>query len=131
MARCREEGVADKDIIVDIVLCFSSVIDLPQWVMSDAEWENAYSYWRRRVEITDYYAYYEDVLRLTRGYPEIDFRHVVAPSVQVPESGFIPIFATKAMLKEEMNIGYADGVRVVNEVRKQRESEQDDSSSMK
>ena len=85
--------------------------------MADAEWKNAFNYWRRRKEITDYYAYYEDVLRLTRGYPHVNFRHVVAPSVQVPESGFIPIFATKEMLAEEIKIGYADGERVIKEVR--------------
>ena len=69
--RCREEGVPDEHIIVDIVLCFSSVINLPSWQKDNVQWKNAYNFWNRRIEITDYYAYYEDVLRLTRGYPNI------------------------------------------------------------
>ena len=93
------------------------MVNLPNWDLDNVEWKNAYNFWNRRIDITDYYAYYEDVVRMTRGYPNVNFRHIVAPSVQVPESGFIPINATKEMLAEEIKIGYADGERVIKEVK--------------
>lgn len=50
---------------------------------------------------------------MTRGYPHIQFRHIVAPTQQVPNSGFVPIFATTEDIKEEIRIGYEDGKKAV------------------
>ena len=111
--RCREEGVLDSEIIVDIILAFSSTVDLPTWTMADSEWKNAFSIWSRKTTISKYYGWYEDILRITRGYPHIKFRYIVAPTKPVPSSGWIPINATHEMLTEEVEIGRQDGKLVI------------------
>jgi hypothetical protein len=58
---------------------------------------------------------YEDMLRVTRGYPKVNFRHTVAPSTEMAAKGFIPISATHEMIKEEIAIGYRDGLKALND----------------
>ena len=99
-----------------MVLCFDEVVNIKKWNTEDISWKNAYDFWNRRIDISNYYGWYEDVLRITRGYPNIHFRHVVAPTTQVPSSGIVPIFATTEQLKTEMDIGYKDGYRVIRYV---------------
>jgi len=38
---------------------------------------------------------------------------VVAPTQQVPSSGFVPIYATTDDMVQEINIGYDDGKKAV------------------
>jgi len=51
--------------------------------------------------------------RMTRGYPHINFRHVVAPRQDVPSYGFVPLFAKAEDIKKEINIGYEDGYQAI------------------
>ena len=51
IVRCREEGVADKDIIVDAILCFGEHFEMPQWKLDDTVWKNALDYWYRKTHI--------------------------------------------------------------------------------
>lgn len=30
--RCREEGFKDEDIIVDVIMCFDKVAEIPHWL---------------------------------------------------------------------------------------------------
>ena len=53
------------------------------------------------------------MVRVTRGYPHINFRYTVAPTTDVPSAGIIPIKATKEMIVEEIGIGYRDGLKAV------------------
>ena len=43
---------------------------------------------------SEYYWYFEDVLRVIRGYPHINFRYIVAPTDVLPNE-FFPITSTK------------------------------------
>lgn len=45
----------------------------------------------RKTDFYDYQFYYEDILRVKRGYPNVDFRHLLAPRVPL-NGGFVPIF---------------------------------------
>merc|ERR1712083_769070 len=80
-------------------------------------WKNALDYWYRRTSITHYYEYYEDMVRVTRGFPHVNFRYTVAPTTDVPEAGLVPIKATKEMIVEEIGIGYRDGLQAVLEAK--------------
>ena len=51
IVRCREEGVADEDIIVDAILCFGEHFEMPQWKLDDTVWKNALDYWYRKTHI--------------------------------------------------------------------------------
>lgn len=62
----------------------------------------------------EYYLNYEDLFRITRGFHEVNFRYVLAPSKTPPASGSIaPISATLETLKEEYDMGYGDAVKAI------------------
>jgi len=43
ITRCKEEeGVEDKDIIVDVIMCTTAHRDIPTWEMEDTTWLNAF-----------------------------------------------------------------------------------------
>jgi len=77
ISRCREEVDSDKDIIVDTIMCYTSQFNIKDWHIHDTRWMNAYDYYSRRKEIFHYYYYKEDLIRMTRGYPDVDFRLIV------------------------------------------------------
>ncbi len=52
ISRCREEGYADKDIIVDAVLCYGSVLDITEWDEENTRWMSALDFYKRREAIT-------------------------------------------------------------------------------
>lgn len=78
--RCREEVADDSDIIVDLIMCYSNVYAVDEWSLDQTRWASAYEFYKRRKDITEYYLYLEDVIRLTRGYKDVSFRYLVAPS---------------------------------------------------
>lgn len=82
--RCREDGYDDEDIIVDVILCFSVVVDYEDWTLEDTIFKDAKQLFERRAQIADFYNYYEDLLRIIRGYPDVYFRYAVAPSQPSP-----------------------------------------------
>ena len=108
--RCREEeGVADEDIVVDIILCYTTTHELNEWDLPETRWLTAYDFYQRRKQITNLYYYKEDLLRVTRGYHDVDFRLMVTPSEPLTEKGMIPIYATAADIQVEIDLGYKDG----------------------
>jgi len=50
---------------------------------------------------------------VTRGYPDVKFRHIVAPTVPVPDNGFVPLISTSENIAREIDIGYADGLKAI------------------
>jgi predicted acylesterase/phospholipase RssA len=93
--RCREKGFADVDIIVDIIMCLSDFPQIPNWKMGQTEFLDALSFFKRRKQMGEYYQDFEDLTRLTRGFHNVKFRYVLAPTKQPPIGGFIPISATR------------------------------------
>ena len=71
------------------------------------------SFYKRRKEISDYYLYTEEYLRMIRGYSDVNIRLVVKPAEKLVEHGFLPIYATVEDINNEINQGYGDGLRVV------------------
>lgn len=107
--RCREEVENDSDIIVDVITCYQDLHDIKLWTYEDLKWMNAYSLYERRKEIYNYYYYKEDLVRMTRGFHEIDFRFIVVPSEPLAAGGMVPINATKEDIQAEIALGYTDG----------------------
>ena len=58
------------------------------------------------------------MVRVTRGYPHVNFRYTVAPLTTVPSAGFIPVHGTIESMKEEMGIGHRDGLKAINDAKK-------------
>ena len=77
--KCQDQGYNDEDIIVDVILCFDKVIQWDEWTMEDSKYKNAWDlYWRKKY-FSEFYYYYEDVTRVVRGYPKVQFRHLITP----------------------------------------------------
>ena len=111
--RCREEGVEDKDIIVDIIMCLDHFANLDKWTMQETSWKDALSIFLRRDKIGYYYNYFEDVISVTRGFHDVFFRYVLYPSQKPPSGGLIPINTTKEDTKAEIRLGYDDGKKAI------------------
>ena len=75
--RCREEVESDRDIIIDVLLCYTQVKEVPEWDNRKTRWMTAFDLYRRRKVISNYYFYKEDFLRMTRGYHDVQFRLVI------------------------------------------------------
>lgn len=78
--KCREFGFDDENIIVDIVLCYSSPKKVTQYSQMDTGFLTAYDMWSRKTSLYDYYQYYQDINREIKGYPKVNFRHLIAPT---------------------------------------------------
>jgi len=111
--RCREDGFEDKDIIVDILMCSSKVNVIEKWNKQDTNWKDALAFYLRRDDISDYYAFYEDVISVTRGFKDVFFRYVLAPTRSPPSGGFIPVSAPGDNKKIEMELGYEDAKNAI------------------
>jgi len=120
--RCREDGYKDENIIVDVILCFSSVVDYEDWTLADSIFKDARNFYERRAQISDFYSAYEDLLRITRGYPKVDFRYAVAPTLPSPSKAFVPIFATHEEVEQEIKNGYYDGLRAIRDAHREHGS---------
>ena len=40
IVKCREEGVEDQNIIVDIIMCFQKNIEIEEWTLEEARWKS-------------------------------------------------------------------------------------------
>ena len=43
--RCRDEGYDDKDIVVDMLLCYRKPLLLKAWGKNGIDWQNAWQYY--------------------------------------------------------------------------------------
>ena len=112
--RCRDEGYKDEDIIIDILMCYTGVYDVESWDLEGTRWYNALDFYRRRKSITHYYFYKEDMLRMFRGYKDIDFRLTIMPRTPLT-AGAIPLSATADDVAREYVQGYEDGLAATDE----------------
>lgn len=89
--KCKEKGFEEENIIVDIILCFDRAIKIEEWTTTTAKYKNAWDMKARQTEYNNFYYYYEDITRVVRGYPNVHFRHLMSPKVDIG-GGYIPIF---------------------------------------
>ena len=89
--KCRERGFEDKDIIVDVIMCFDKVVTVDEWSKEFHKYKNAFEIYLRKEDLRNFYYYYEDVTRVVAGYPNVQFRHLLTPQVPL-NGGWLPIF---------------------------------------
>ena len=78
-----------------MVLCFADNPKIDEWTGEDTRWMTAHDMYKRRLDISDYYKVKEDVFRVMRGFPNVDFRLIVQPSVSLSKGGaIVDIYAT-------------------------------------
>jgi hypothetical protein len=78
--------------------------------MGQTEFLDAFSFFKRRKQMGEYYLDFEDLTRMTRGFHNVKFRYVLAPTKKPPISGLIPISATIEEIQAEMDLGYDDAM---------------------
>lgn len=71
ITQCQDKGFEDKDIIVDVILCFKHEFKWDDWSLADSKFKNAYDLYQRKEYFRNFYNYYEDVTRVVRGYPNV------------------------------------------------------------
>lgn len=103
--KCKEKGTPAEDIIVDIIMCQAYRIDMEEWTERESKFFNAWQLWNRKEFLKYYYSYYEDVTRVVRAFPEVQFRHLISPRQNI-ETDFIPMFDTREQIKGFFDIGY-------------------------
>lgn len=101
--RCREEVDDDKDIIVDVFLCYEHLNKFKKWQITEMRWKSAFNVYKRRKEIYKFYYYEEDVVRMTRGFHDVNFRLMVSPSKELTSKGLVPINATAKDILNEIS----------------------------
>ena len=92
----------------------STVVKIDKWAKQETNWKDALSFYLRREKISGYYLYYEDVISVTRGFHDVFFRYILAPTRTPPSAGMVPINNSKESTKEEISIGYEDAKRAVD-----------------
>ena len=89
--KCKDLGYKEENIIVDVIMCFDKVVDIESWSIDQSKYKNAYELYKRQNDFRDFYYYYEDITRVVRGYPHVNFRHLISPRKDLG-GGYIPIF---------------------------------------
>ena len=69
--KCREDGFADEDIILDVIMCFDNVVKIDEWFMKEIKYKNALDMFFRNQQLKEFYYYFEDLIRVVRGYPNV------------------------------------------------------------
>ena len=96
IVRCmEEEGVREKDIIIDIVLCLDAVVGINELSEADHLSMNAYDIFRRKVDIFTFHAAMRDLLPILRDFKHVQIRYVVYPTKPSPQGvSVIPLKST-------------------------------------
>ena len=81
---------------------------MKNWTMQEIKYKNAYELYMRKENFRDFYYYYEDITRVVRGYPNVHFRHLIAPLDKLESESYIPIFDGVETVRKLLEMGYRD-----------------------
>merc|ERR1711913_55425 len=84
VGRCRERGVADENIVVDIVTCDTQSELKPFDSHSD---DNTVDLALRALQIMNHHRQMSDITDACAAYPKINWRFLVEPSKALPSNG--------------------------------------------
>jgi predicted acylesterase/phospholipase RssA len=40
--KCKDKGFKEEDIIIDVIMCFDKVVEIPEWTKRDTLYKNAW-----------------------------------------------------------------------------------------
>ena len=101
--QCQAKGYADSDIVVDVILTSEKTLK----VVDASNYKSIQMLWRY-LEVSRYYGNMDGLLRAQFAYPNVNFRHVVAPSADMPSS-FYPLNLEQSEVDQIWSLGVADG----------------------
>ena len=76
--RCKEITDNEAEIIVDVIMCQSNPIKIPQFDESSPF--EAMRLWFRSFQFIEYYLVMDDVIQVVEAHPDVNFRYMVVPS---------------------------------------------------
>ena len=76
---CQDLGYKDKDIVVDVVLSGN-----PHLTHAMAQYYSSLQIMERSFEIQKYYQSIYGLLRASAGHQDVEFRHIIGPSREMP-----------------------------------------------
>lgn len=88
-------------------MCFDKKMEIEEWTLEEARWKSGNQLFERRELYRTYYYYFEDILRVIMGYPNVEFRFIIIPTTDLP-SMFFPIFATREQIEYQLDLGEKD-----------------------
>lgn len=110
IARCKEMGFQDKDIIVDVLMTLSD-----QLAQRDADHDTTIPSLVRFIEIAEFFEATNGVERAKAGFPEITFRHLVSPEADNLPTSFFPFDFNQNQVNTLLNRGYNDAMKIMSE----------------
>jgi hypothetical protein len=105
--QCQAMGFADTDIVVDVLLTSAKSLK----VVDASDYHSIQMLWRY-LEVSRFYSNMDGLLRAQFAYPDVDFRHVVAPSADMPSS-FYPLNLEQSEVDQIWDLGVSDGTAAV------------------
>jgi len=98
-----------KDIVVDVIMTSEKTLK-----QVDASKYSAIHILWRYLQISRYYGEMDGLLRAQFAYPDVDFRHIIAPSENLPDN-FYPLNMTADQVTTCLNQGESDGLAATTE----------------
>jgi len=77
--KCREFGFEDQDIVVDVIQFFNTQILLKTFSMDNFTAWGRKEMIGRKDELHGFYHAYENIQRVMRGFPKVNFRNIFVP----------------------------------------------------
>ena len=110
--RCRDDGAADADIIVDSIVPYGNLPDLGKYNARDFLWNNAFTMNQRKREIFEHYRLERDYNRQARAFPDVFFRLSVTPKMPLATllEGKSRLSVSESFVHKEIDLGYEDGL---------------------
>ena len=106
---CAEEGYAEEDMIVDILMSSSNANVENEEALGFTSLQHAL----RWLSISSYYNGNRDLTDAITAHPQVNFRHLVAPSKKLP-SGMLPLDFNSRDIKTMIELGRKDAETVVS-----------------
>ena len=107
--KCKDMGFADTDIIVDTILTSEKTLSK----VDASEYKSLQMLWRY-LQVNRYYSNMDGFLRAKFAYPQVTFRHKVAPSEKMPSS-FYPLNLKQDDTDKIWDLGVKDGEAAAKE----------------
>ena len=101
--KCQALGFADADIVVDTIMTTQKTLK----VVDASDYKSISMLWRY-LEVSRYYSNMDGLLRAQFAYPNITFRHTVAPSADIP-SNYHPLSLNQKDVNKIYDLGVTDG----------------------
>jgi hypothetical protein len=95
-------------------MCNDHLTEVDQLTFKDIKYSNAYDIKKRSADYKDFLYFYEEIIRVIRGYPKVHFRYLISPLSKLGAGDFIPIFDDASVGIGYMAQGKKEGAEILD-----------------